>query len=1464
MGLVIVAGAVQAAELKVNGGSRAGASREIVEARAEERSTTVDYLPLPGGLDLVRVVDGEESATAAGAEKLLYSNLAGDTVLPLVANNFLADDITMVTSGDCPLRRYLFKVTGKANPNGLGGAFRVDYALYNNCPGAGGQQIAGTVGSREFTAGEANAPVVYQIEFVVPENETVNIPATVWLGIRANRANVGLVFGAPALTGFSQDLFDFPLTNCNAEAGGFPEQPHASYTAEIYGDAACGAAFPGYRNIHPGRAGFTDGANRCIADDFQFLVPSCTMTAMTVEVRNVGAYRFELRLDSGGAPGLVIPNTLRLATVNSQAPPGAQRLRFTYDPPIALPGNPNGVRIWVTMQGNNANAGWILTRKNAEIGNTNSTYARSASGKNCADVDDWVLVNPVDQTARGAFDAIVYCQGTPQLGACCDMFLTDDGVCDIQTELCVGGEFNGQPCVAAIDCKGSPKCKQLARMNCSFPPLGVQTANRPQWQSGQPCPKCQGGARAGQDCNSNADCPNSTCSPLVFGSGTPCGVAACCTPDDQCVNLTEKSCEQLAPPYEPNTRSWQIGRYCGTDQQSCPRIACLGREGECTDVRPKSCTGGPLKDQECSGDSQCRGFCGVQRCVGGLDNGNTCSTSAQCRFGSCQVVCSGGANNGLPCILDSFCNNDLFCTNADGGPGQKICIGGLDAGEPCQNSAQCRQGGTCTAKICQCENPPCEPTQFDPELFPKYGMACTEPRQCRGAICEGRPGCENPICCTAVCDEEARILGSTFCCEVTWDEICAELAAQVCDVEPSNDRCEPRSLVEGARLIPLGEFAELPMADAVTEGEPGFCCHNGFPPVCNSGPFVGDPCESNPDCYDGQCVQNICIGGTTPFAACGEGLPPCGGVGVCGSICSDGPSNGLTGCANDAACNQGRTCIPQVALPGQTGENTVWYRFETPAKTVPTDPDTVNVEVTTCRSVQGDARDSLLQVFGTALPNAGVCEDFGTCGNGSFCDLSAPSCSDGTQCNPASMQCNIELQDCPLNLACITDLTRQCNNLVPLGCNDDSANGCSETNRNQNSRLCLSNLPREQTFYIEVANKFLDRDQPYRVDVTPRPNGCGPNSIPNDGCPVASLVADGVHPFSTVNASFDCPPSTCLPGGVNDVWFKYVAPYDGSVRFETCGASAQTTPDTEMSIYRGCSCPTVQSSREPDCCSGFVGSTCGDGSRCNVQVDPGECFLIRVADRNGVRVSGNLTVTTTGIDCNVNNIPDSCDLSCANPGCSGFVGCGQSLDCNDNGEPDECEFDPGCCPNGPMTFLTPASGTVDARWPIVSPFNTTPAGITQVQVQAPEGAGPQCFELCETPTQGPPNGLSILGNGDGTYSLTLNRPPLANTCTTIRYLSGDGAVTFGSILSHPGNVNGDASANSTDIQALVSYLNNVAPGTNAPWGLISADINRSGLANSLDLVGLVDQLNGGGALDGTNNTNRPNCVPCQP
>jgi lysyl endopeptidase len=79
-------------------------------------------------------------------------------------------------------------------------------------------------------------------------------------------------------------------------------------------------------------------------------------------------------------------------------------------------------------------------------------------------------------------------------------------------------------------------------------------------------------------------------------------------------------------------------------------------------------------------------------------------------------------------------------------------------------------------------------------------------------------------------------------------------------------------------------------------------------------------------------------------------------------------------------------------------------------------------------------------------------------------------------------------------------------------------------------------------------------------------------------------------------------------------------------------------------------------------------------------------FYLRVYLVDNPRNTYSMTVQGAFHDCNGNLKDDSCDISCAAPGCASVPGCGQSPDCNGNGIPDECDLAVG-----------PPSGSLDCN-----------------------------------------------------------------------------------------------------------------------------------------------------------------------
>jgi hypothetical protein len=411
--------------------------------------------PLPAGIAPRRVVvtaGTHAAATAlpadspAGAgERLVYSSTFGNYALPLPANFRAADDLSLNARRGCALRRYSVDVSLKADPSGVAGPVTAYLALRSVCPHAGAPALAGTLAQVSFTGEEVEANPLVRFEYVQPDPPVVTTHGTLWLSVRFDRANAGPVMGAPALVGYSDDLFDIPQVPCNASLGGFPGFPHATFNAQVYIDIDCPAAFPAYRNIEFADAAFSEGPGVRIADDMELQVEDCFLLGYEVGVAGQAFYDLDLRYDVKGVPGTIIGNT------NLGVPGfgGGPNVYFRIvDPPVRLTGSPN--RVWVTLQPNVATGRWIRTTENAQLGYTAPSYA-------VYDGASWSVTVPTDGLP-GAFYAVAYCAGHPPSGACCDMYLGD---------------------------YGDAVCRELPQMNCPSAPAG--STQQPSWQEGAAC-----------------------------------------------------------------------------------------------------------------------------------------------------------------------------------------------------------------------------------------------------------------------------------------------------------------------------------------------------------------------------------------------------------------------------------------------------------------------------------------------------------------------------------------------------------------------------------------------------------------------------------------------------------------------------------------------------------------------------------------------------------------------------------------------------------------------------------------------------------------------------------------------------------------------------------------------------------------------------------------------------------------
>ncbi|MFQ5489200.1 MAG: hypothetical protein ACE5GE_00650, partial [Phycisphaerae bacterium] len=108
-------------------------------------------------------------------------------------------------------------------------------------------------------------------------------------------------------------------------------------------------------------------------------------------------------------------------------------------------------------------------------------------------------------------------------------------------------------------------------------------------------------------------------------------------------------------------------------------------------------------------------------------------------------------------------------------PTGACCFSDGSCGDALTASAGAAQGGTY-----QGDNSDCATANCQAVCGPGSGDCCSD---------NGTPGCEDPTCCDLVCAADS------FCCDTTWDGLCADTAAALCDPlcfvpAPANDLCD--------------------------------------------------------------------------------------------------------------------------------------------------------------------------------------------------------------------------------------------------------------------------------------------------------------------------------------------------------------------------------------------------------------------------------------------------------------------------------------------------------------------------------------------------------------------------------------------------------------------------------------------------------------------------------------------------
>lgn len=154
--------------------------------------------------------------------------------------------------------------------------------------------------------------------------------------------------------------------------------------------------------------------------------------------------------------------------------------------------------------------------------------------------------------------------------------------------------------------------------------------------------------------------------------------------------------------------------------------------------------------------------------------------------------------------------------------------------------------------------------------------------------------------------------------------------------------------------------------------------------------------------------------------------------------------------------------------------------------------------------------------------------------------------------------------------------------------------------------------------------------------------GANPNAIAADDCSQAETIMPGVvYTGSTASAS-PTPSIVDLCGASdesNDVWYRYSPATAGTLSVSTCNSGY----DTVLAVFNACPDDSLQ----PLACNDDF---CGVQSQVELEVTPGNTYLIRVSGWNGntgtfqLLLTGPDAVAATAADVNGNGIIDECEI----------------------------------------------------------------------------------------------------------------------------------------------------------------------------------------------------------------------------
>ncbi len=489
------------------------------------------------GLGEILPEAGEGGGTAAGPPStVVYANTRSALIFPPGANRLIADDVFSTALGGCDVSQYELLVGGGGDGTGSNG-FSVDFAIYDRCPGTGGQPVPGTEGTMTFDDNGTHLVIVDLSGAPVP------IDSTFWIGASFSRNGAGWAVGMQADVGFTEDIYHHPNFPC---AAGFSGTIYAGFYAEVTCAGIVDTQFLAYLNNGSGTS-TVQGANITVADDVELIVNECMVTGYEVGLTGGGgAYLATLELWGDCNAASAIPGTQFI--FEGVGDGSVEVARVTLNPPVALANNV----FWVAITPDRAGVGPVVSGEPV-LGTTQDLFAVWNQPGNPGACNFFFFGgSPV-----AGFSINVFCQGVPPVGACCQIPPPQDGTaCTVTSEFaCSSGSWLegttcetapfDPPCGTAACCLPDDTCDNLSEATC-LAAGGAWDGDAVCDRDGQSCPffACVGGQ--GDCCG---DRP----------SETGCGVESCC----DAVCRVDPWCCQV---------EWD--QFCGDEAESLCNIVC--------------------------------------------------------------------------------------------------------------------------------------------------------------------------------------------------------------------------------------------------------------------------------------------------------------------------------------------------------------------------------------------------------------------------------------------------------------------------------------------------------------------------------------------------------------------------------------------------------------------------------------------------------------------------------------------------------------------------------------------------------------------------------------------------------------------------------------------------------------------------------------------------------------------------